>query len=289
MWTAPAQAEPDAPDTSVVVVIDAGNTDLLVESLVRTTAEAELGKRGFFIVEKAEVGGDTPHRLLACAGNPECSVATLSGIAARYVIFISLRPDEAGVSNNFKIVARNYEVATGVALARTMRRCTECKQDVDLANFSEGVIADLVKEPDTASVSPAPAPLTVIPTPTQTPLSSQVVSGEIPPNEPAQGDGHPLVGPLKYATLVGGVAGLTSGTILVLIDGPVIRDGVRLREERDTLTGGYVSLGAGAVLLGVSAWLWSIDHDEANTSLASIVPALTPRSSGGSLVWTGIF
>ena len=284
-----SQAQPTAsePAPTVVVIIDSGNTDLLVESLVRSTAEAELTKRGYHLVEGAEVGGDTPQKLLACAGNPQCSIETLASISATYVIFISLRPDEEGKSDNFKIVARNYEVATGVALARTMRRCTECKEEVDLASFSKGVIADLIREPSTpAPVVPEAPPIepTATPATPATPAATTVI--EEPSIKTSDG-GSGVVTGLKYATLVGGVAGLAAGTVLVLIDGPVIRDGERLREERDTLLGGYSSLAGGAVLLGLSAWLFSIDHDDDSQSRAAILPSV--QSGGGSLVWTGTF
>lgn len=283
-----SHAQPSsAPNQTVVVIIDSGNTDLLVESLVRSTAEAELTKRGYVIVEHAAVGGDTPQRLLACAGNPECSVATLSSIAAKYVIFISLRPDEEGTSNNFKIVARNYEVQSGTALARTMRRCSECKEEVDLASFSEGVIVDLIRGPE-----PKPSPTTPVTEPVNpaTPSSAEpeatvVENPRLTVHDGDEGSG--IVAGLKYATLAGGVAGLATGTILVLMDGPVIRDGERQREERDTLLGGYSSLAGGAILLGVSAWLFSVDHDGDSSSHASIVPSA--RSNGGSLVWIGVF
>lgn len=285
------QAEPTATndDKTVVVIIDAANTDLLVESLIRSTAESELRARGFTIVERAEVGGEIPGRLLACAGNPQCSVETLSGIESRYVIFISLRPDEEGSSNNFKIVARNYEVATGTALARTMRRCAECEEEVDLAAFSEGVIVDLIRDPKPAEpvivASSTSEGFEEAPEVPEAPsLSAEPARVEPPRNEAGGGS---FIQGLKYATLVGGVAGLSSGTILVLIDGPVIRNGRRLPEERATLTGGYVSLGAGAVLLGVSAWLWSRDYERGAGRRTTFVPSAT--KGGGSVVWTGRF
>lgn len=286
-----AQEAADADAKTIVVVIDSGNTDLLVESLVRSTAEAELTKRGFAIVENAEVGGDIPQRLLACAGNPECSVATLAGINSRLVIFISLRPDEEGKSNNFKIVARNYEVATGAALARTMRRCTECKEEVDLANFAEGVIADLVREP----TEPVAKPPATNPARDPDPNAEQAESDPDPHVDTTltlQGrddEGSVLMTGLKYGTLGAGLLGLGAGTFLVLIDGPVIRDGVRQSEQRDTLAGGYASLAAGAVLVGVSAWLWSSDDDDAGASRTSLVPGLSPDNAGGSLVLMGSF
>ncbi len=285
-----AQAASAGDVRSVVVIIDGGNTDLLVESLVRSTAEAELRKRGFTIVENAEVGGDIPKRLLACAGNPECSVATLSGIEARFVIFISLRPDEEGKSNNFKIVARNYEVATGIASARTMRRCSECKEDVDLAAFSEGVIVDLIRDPKPAQAKPvdrASEPAVTPELSVDTTTATQPLAGD--PSTQEKDDGSSLTGGLKYASLVGGVAGLATGTVLVLVDGPVIRDGLRQSEERDTLTIGYASLGAGAVLLGLSAWLWSRDYDQNSSHHASLVPVVNPDARAGSFVWTGTF
>tara|TARA_R110002096_G_scaffold16898_12_gene58124 strand:+ start:68883 stop:69812 length:930 start_codon:yes stop_codon:yes gene_type:complete len=281
-----AQPTASEPAPTVVVIIDSGNTDLLVESLVRSTAEAELTKRGYHLVEGAEVGGDTPQKLLACAGNPQCSVETLASISATYVIFISLRPDEEGKSDNFKIVARNYEVATGTALARTMRRCTECKEEVDLASFSKGVIADLIREPTTKApvVPETPIEPTATPATPATPAAPTVIEE---PSINSSDEGSGVVTGLKYATLVGGVAGLAAGTVLVLIDGPVIRDGERLREERETLLGGYGALAGGAVLLGVSAWLFSVDHDDDSRSHASILP--TVQSDGGSLVWMGTF
>ncbi len=283
-----AQPEPAEPARTVVVIIDSGNTDLLVESLVRSTAEAELTKRGYVIVENAAVGGDTPQRLLACAGNPKCSVETLSKITATYVIFISLRPDEEGKSNNFKIVARNYEVATGTALARTMRRCSECEEEVDLASFSEGVIVDLIREPDPKPVAATPTPtVPAVDATTPTTSTSPVATVVQDPPMANSDDGSGIITGLKYAALVGGVAGLATGTVLVLIDGPVIRDGERHREERDTLLGGYTSLAGGAVLLGLSAWLFSVDHDDDSHARAALVPSV--QSTGGSLVWTGTF
>ncbi len=279
---ATAQEAAASAEKTVVVVIDAGDTDLLVESLVRSTAEAELRKRGFTLVENAEVGGDIPQRLLACAGNRDCSVQTLAGIEARFVIFISLRPDEEGSSSNFKIVARNYEVETGTALARTMRRCAECQEEVDLAAFSEGVIVDLIKEPEPKPAQPKPvAPAPVAPTQPKT-VQPPVLTK--PLARAKKDEGSAVVTVFKYGTLLGGLGGLAGGTVLVLMDGPVIEDGVRQPEENDTLLAGYGTLAAGAALLGLSAWLFAIDGDD-STPRAAVLPS----SDGGAFVVSGRF
>ena len=88
----------------------------------------------------------------------------------------------------------------------------------------------------------------------------------------------------KYTSLGVGVAALTAGTVLVLIDGPVIEDGVRQPEANDTLTSGFVSLGTGAVLVGLSAWLWSRDDDSSSRSLV-----LTASDDAAAFVYGGAF
>lgn len=271
-----------AQSKSAVVVIDSGTADLFIESLVRTNAETELTKQGFTIVEGAAVGGETPTKLLACAGDLDCSVATLKGIAAEHVIFISLR-SEADNATNFKIVVRDYEVATGKVLNRTMRRCPECKEEVDLAIFTEQLIVDLLKADEPAQPDP---PVEVLP-PTE-PVKGSV---PVPVYQPAVGgdvamqkDESSLLKNAKFVGLGAGLAALATGTYLILIDGPVIEDGVRQPEANDTLTGGFLSLGAGVALVGVSAWLWSQEKDDASTRTS-----LVPTRGGGAVVWTGGF
>ena len=269
---------------TVVVVIDPGETDILMESLVRSMAEAELKKRGYVIVESAEVGGEIPSRLLACAGDRACMLTALASITADFVIFISLRPDEVEGPSNFKIVARNYEVATGTALARTMRRCVECKEGLDLAGFSESLIRDLVSEQPTSEQ----------PTASEQPTTSEQPTPAVPANhrlEPMvheKPDSGGVIVTLKYISLVGGVLGLAGGTALVLIDGPIVNDGIREPDAYDTLTLGYVTLASGGVLLAMSAWLWASDHDDTATDV-SMRPDLRLGAAGGSLVWSGEF
>ncbi len=274
-----AQAQPTSAKT-VVVVIDPGETDILLESLVRSMAEAELKKRGYVLVESAEAGGEVPGRLLACAGEVECTIAALSGITARFAIFISLRPDEVDRPDNFKIVARNYEVATGSALARTMRRCVECKEGVDLADFSEALIRDLVSE---KMATPPPSSTDL---PSSVPAALPIEPITMVRNDSDAGGG--FIGTLKFVSLAGGVLGLAGGTALVLMDGPVVSDGLREPDAYDTLTLGYATLASGGVLLALSAWLWSADHDDTSTGVA-IRPVLRPGTAGGSLVWSGEF
>ncbi len=280
-----SRAQAQAVSKTVVVVIDPGETDILMESLVRSMAEAELKKRGYVIVESAEVGGEIPSRLLACAGDRMCMVTALAGITADFVIFISLRPDEVEGPSNFKIVARNYEVATGTALARTMRRCVECKEGLDLAGFSESLIRDLVSE----KVAPSPAPEQPSPAPEQSSPAEQPTPAPVEPMVRVESDSRGgFIGTLKYISLAGGVLGLAGGTALVLIDGPIINDSLREPDAYDTLTLGYATLASGGVLLAMSAWLWASDHDDTATDV-SIRPDLRPGAAGGSLVLSGEF
>lgn len=287
MWMHSAYAQ----SKSAVVVIDSGTVDLFIESLVRTNAETELSKQGFSIVEGAAVGGDTPTKLLACAGDLTCSVDTLKGISAEHVIFISLRSDGEGGSTNFKMVVRDYEVATGKVLARTMRRCLECKEEIDLATFSEQMIVDLLRtnskenatprDPSPADLVDPAEPVTgTVPVPT-TIYQPGLSGGELRTAEGKAG----YLSALKYVGLGTGVAAITAGTFLVLIDGPVIEDGVRQPDANDTVTGGFLSLGAGLALVGVSAWLWSQEESEDSATATHIVPT----RGGGAIVWTGGF
>lgn len=287
-----------ASERSAVVVIDSGTEDIFIESLVRTNAETELKNQGYVIVAGAEVGGDTPTKLLACAGDLPCSVAALQGISAKVVVFISLRSDAASESKNFRIVVRNYEVSTGKVLARTSRRCPECKEEVDLAAFTAQLIVELLRESNEREVpedSPPPPPdpdpiestttikpavTGTIPVPTSTGSAGQSGTGKI------DSSSQPLR-LVKYVGLGVGVAAIATGTYLVLIDGPVIEDSVRQPEANDTLVPGFVSLGIGVAAVGLSAWLWAREggDDDASRSRAQLVPT----QGGAAFVWSGGF
>lgn len=288
-----------AEDRSAVVVIDSGTEDLFIESLVRTNAETELKNQGFQIVAGVEVGGDTPAKLLACAGDLPCSIAAMQGIPAKSVIFISLRSDSASDSKNFKIVLRDYDVATGKVLARTMRRCPECKEEVDLAGFTAQLIIELVRESDALSNppdDPAPPPPTepvaappalqpIVPVTGTIPVPQEVGNGNPGHGAEAKGSGA-ATGVLKYVGLGVGIGAIATGTYLVLIDGPVIEDSVRQPEANDTLVSGFVTLGAGVAAVGLSAWLWASEVDEGkDASHAQIVPT----QGGAAFIWAGGF
>ncbi len=293
--TALAQAQ--AQDKSAVVVIDSGTADLFIDSLVRTNAENELRTQGFRIVAGADVGGETPQKLLACAGDLPCSVAVLKGISAEYVIFISLRSDSKSGSTNFKIVVRNYEVATGKALARKMRRCPECKEEIDLAAFTAQLIIELIRESSTeppADPPPTPPepPVVVVPAPAPAPVTGTIpvpVQVHGPGPSAGQDEGGKrfnFAGALKYVGLGLGTVAVATGTYLVLIDGPVIEDSVRQVDANDTLVPGFVTLGVGVAAIGLSAWLWASELDEESGASAT---RIVPTADGGAIVWSGAF
>jgi hypothetical protein len=286
----PAVADAQAPK-SAVVIIDSGTADLFIDSLVRTNAEKELKTQGFSIVEGAEVGGDTPQKLLACAGDLPCSVQVLKGISAEFVFFISLRSDEKGGSTNFKIVVRNYEVATGKALARKMRRCPECKEEIDLAGFTAQLIVELVRESSTETAPDTPPVVPDEPITTVEPPEPVTGAIPVPVYEPRPVGGKEgaqpfhVMGALKYVGLGLGTVAVATGTYLVLIDGPVIEDSVRKSEANDTLVPGFVTLGVGVAAIGLSAWLWASESDKSSATATHIVPT----ADGGAIVWSGGF
>ena len=286
-----------ADERSAVVVIDSGTEDIFIESLVRTNAETELKNQGYVIVEGAAVGGKTPTKLLACAGDLPCSAAVLQGISAKFAVFISLRSDAPSGSTNFKMIVRNYEVSTGSVLARTMRRCPDCKEEVDLAGFTAQLIIELLRESDGQKDPPKdPPPVTPVdPEPNEpSPATKPTVPDTIPvPKGTENTDSGPNTvdgfgrysGLVKYVGLGVGALALATGTYLVLIDGPVVEDSVRQREANDTLVPGFVSLGIGVAAVGLSAWLWARESDDSDDSRAHIVPT----QDGAALVWSGGF
>jgi hypothetical protein len=286
-----------AEDRSAVVVIDSGTEDLFIESLVRTNAETELKNQGYQIALGAKVGGDTPAKLLACAGDLPCSITAMQGIPAKSVIFISLRSDSASDSTNFKIVVRDYDVATGKVLARTMRRCPECKEEVDLAGFTAQLIIELVREsealihppedptptPPTDPVETTPAEQPIVPVTGAIPVPQQVGNGNLGLEREGTGSAMSV---LKYVGLGVGTVAIATGTYLVLIDGPVIEDSVRQPEANDTLVSGFVTLGVGVAAVGLSAWLWA---SEADDDTAASRAQIVPTRGGAAFVWSGGF
>ncbi len=269
-WAQPAQ------NTSVVVIIDSGSADLLLESTIRTTIEVDLKKRGYQIVEDVNVAGETPSLLLACSGELSCIQTLLSGIPAQTVIFLSLRADEESDTSNFKIVARQFEVQSGHSLARVMRRCATCKSEVDLAPFTEEIVDQLLAQS----------------------------AKELPPKQVEAKAGRPKTRDTKWvpalhqsrapkrsialalASITGGVAGIVAGSVLVAVDGPVIVDGQRQVSERRTMVGGAIAIGAGTALVGVGLWLWLRPPQSSERSRGL---AVQPTAGGGSLLWSGEF
>lgn len=280
-FTRPSSAQESSSSSSAVVIIDAGTADLFVESLVRSTVEAELVKSGYTIVSGVSVGGDTPAKLLACSGDLACAAGVMSEFGSRYVIFLSLRTKEPGESADFKIVARSFEVATGRVLARIMRRCQLCTEDLALASFSEELVRDLVQE---ATHTSLPEPGTFSEPSATLPPPHQSVDMVPPPSRPEPGFSWlPLA---TYASLGAGIAAIAGGTILVLVDGPVIENRRRQPKANDTLGLGLVSLGTGAALVGLSAWLWSQRANDSSTNSSLVLGA---RSDGAVLGYKGAF
>ncbi len=273
-------ADPVDLDKSAVVVIDAGGADLFVESLVRSAVEASLINSGYTIASGAAVGGDTPAKLLACSGDLACAASAMAGIHARYAMFLSLRTDEPGETAHFKIIARSFEVRTGAAVARVMRRCESCIEDDALATFSEEVARLLVQQKQEAK---EPTPVESVEAPVETtPIETLPIGEPIVDVHTQRSFDWKSVG--KYASLGVGATAIATGTVLVLIDGPVIENGVRQPQANDTATLGFVSIGTGVALVGLSAWLWSQGRDEPDDAI--VVQA---SGSAGSISYAGAF
>ncbi len=267
-WAQPAQ------NTSVVVIIDSGSADLLLESTIRTTIEVDLEKRGYQIVEDVNVAGETPSLLLACSGELSCIQTLLSGIPAQTLIFLSLRADEESDTSNFKIVARQYEVQSGHSLARVMRRCATCKSEIDLAPFTEEIVDQLLaqaekgtKEAEARSDRPKTTPKTLAPARQQSRAPKRSIA-------------------LAFAAITGGLVGIAAGSVLVEMDAPMIVDGQRQPSERRTLVGGAIAIGAGTAMVGVGLWLWLRPLPVSEQSRGLVVQ---PAPGGGSLLWSGEF
>ncbi len=288
-WSSLADAqenpEPLRTEKSVVVIIDSGTADLILESSVRATTETRLVERGYSIVENVQVAGDKPARLLACSGQLPCIVDVLSGIPAAFVVFASMRSDEQEGEVSYKIVARTFEVSTGRVLARIMKRCELCKDELDLAPFSAVVIDALLDE-----VERPREPTQHVPADTGNSKNVQVVDvskkavGVEKDLGPTKTDSRRSI--LPYVAIGGGVSALGTGVALFLLDGPVIDNGLRQPEQRATKLGGYIFMGAGSALLGVGAWL--LMTQSSNTETDSVV-VIAPSSSGAKLLWRGNF
>ncbi len=277
--------EPLQEEKSVVVIIDSGTADLILESSVRATTETRLVERGYSIVENVQVAGDKPARLLACSGQLPCIVDVLSGIPATFVVFASMRSDEQDGEVSYKIVARTFEVATGRVVARIMKRCTSCKDELDLAPFSAVVIDALLDEAERPK-----EPIQEVPADTGNSEKFQAVDVPQKVVGVEKDIGHSKTDSqrsiLPYVAIGGGVSALGTGVALLLLDGPIIENGLRQPEQRATKLGGYIFMGAGGALLGVGAWLLMTQSSDAESD--SVV-VLAPSSSGAKLLWRGNF
>ncbi|MBL4633251.1 MAG: hypothetical protein JKY56_05235 [Kofleriaceae bacterium] len=272
-------------DKSVVVIIDSGTADLILESSVRATTEARLAERGYSIVENVRVAGDKPARLLACSGQEPCIVEVLSGIPAAFVVFASMRSDEQDGRVSYKIVARTFEVSTGRVVARIMKRCEACKDELDLAPFSGVVIDALLDEMERSK-----EPTQDVPADTDNSEKFQAVDVSQKTVGVEKAVGHAETGSrrsiLPYVAIGGGISALGTGVALLLLDGPVIENGLRQPEERATKLGGYLFMGAGGALLGVGAWLLITQSSDAESDSMVVI---APSSSGAKLLWRGNF
>lgn len=274
---------------SVVVIIDSGTADLLLESTVRATTETKLVSEGYLIVQDVQVAGDKPARLLACSGQLACLLEVLSGIPSEYVVFVSMRSDTQDTKVSYKIVARTFEVGTGRVIARTMKRCDACKDELDLAPFAEEVIDQLLSDAKLAKEPKPDVPPTVVDTTADTPKegaenTQPEFNNVVTTNTNSV---HRKRSVLPYVAIGGGISALGTGIALLVLDGPVIENGVRKPEERATSLGGYVMVGTGSALLGLGIWMLVSDSDDESNTTSPIVVA--PSSSGAKVLWQGNF
>jgi hypothetical protein len=262
-----AQAERTA------VVIESGQTDLFVESLVRATLEAELGHAGLEVASEAAVGGEVPKVLAACE-DTECLRLAVKPLAVGLIIFVSLKGEER--DSGLHLELRGKAIAEdGSERAAAKADCDDCQSEERMKAFGKAFIEELLKTPappqvvavkEAAQDLAPPKPVAVAPAPPP---------AEVSPASP-QRDYLPAI------ALGVGIAGLFSGAALVIMDGPQIKDGLRQPEERATATGGWLTMGAGAALVGVSAWLW-LRVDERRAVSA------TPTQGGAVVRWGGRF
>lgn len=276
LWLSPgAEAQPNR----LVVIIDAGDTDLFVESMVRANIEAEMVNRGYTIARGVSVAGDIPARLLSCSGDLECTKKILSPVGVEHVLFLSLRSEEDRDVFRFRMVARDFDVPSGEVVARTMQKCEDCQLEVDLAAFCARVVKELyrigeVAPPTPVQIDPKEPPSGTPPRPRPLPAA---VSQEAERTKPSYA---------KYLGLAGGIAAIATGAVLVVIDGPVIESGVRQAERYDTKNAGYITMGAGLVLVGIGVGLWALEEEEQGEAVSA---SLVPTTTGAMLHFSGGF
>lgn len=91
--------------------------------------------------------------------------------------------------------------------------------------------------------------------------------------------------PIATAASIGtGIAAIAGGTILILVDGPVIEGGRREPQANETLGLGIVTLGGGVALVGLGAWLWAQHVDDTSSSLV-----LGVSGDGAAIGYKGAF
>lgn len=157
-----------------------------------------------------------------------------------------------------------------MAERRTCHHCTE-KQ---MHGIADDLMLALASQPPAGSHVHVPPPTTV-----------GQVSGE-PAQEPTpmHDEGATPSKAVPY-TLVGvGVAAIIAGGVLIAIDEDPPASGVQPKTIRDTATAGVITLGAGAVVTGVGAYLWyRSGHASSSAPVASV-------SHDGAVVgWAGRF
>ena len=281
-----ATSRADEPEAkTLAVLIHGGDVDLMIESLVRVTAEGALAQVGFEVAAPSVAGGADAAKLSGCAGDQRCWQSHLSAAEVPRVMLLSLA-QQAGSGQEGQALSLTGHLITAPGGEQMSTVTSTYEEPCDAERLTatvEALTLQLVRE--SRERAPVTPPVAVDPGPQAGPPSSGQGLSDTPMAQASVTATDPQARPFrfwKFAALTAGVLAIGGGATLVAIDGPQIEDGVRQPTERASRLQGYGLMGAGVVLVATGVTLWVVDNRSTGVGAA-------PTSGGGSVMMWGRF
>jgi hypothetical protein len=279
-------ASPDDSQASRSTFVAVIGGDLDIGPAVRDAAEEAAIHAGWVLsateqsaAERAQIAAD----LASCGQAPACLADVLVGQTATAVIIINVGTEPAADQPRVTVRGHLVSPATGELLARGDRTCLNCWQPELLMPMAESLTASMLRELTSAQLAPNIGTHAVALAQQTEDSSTPDVAAELT----ARTEPRPPGRYWAWAAVGTGTAALAAGLVLVAVDGPVIKNGVRQPEERATMVPGIVTSTAGVALVATGATLWL--RRRGGSAAPRLDASVLPRQGGAAVGLSGRF